>query len=315
MEKLMSTRVLVTGGAGYVGCVLVERLLAENYNVTVFDSLMFGGKGLLPYFARPNFQFVKGDIRDKESLAKVVREADVIIHLAAIVGYPACKKDPRLAEEVNIGGTENLLAVRSSLQPIIYASTGSNYGAYTGALCTEDTPLNPLTLYGISKTKAERAVLDSGNAVGFRFATAFGSSPRMRLDLLINDFTYRALRERNLIIYEKDFKRTFIHVRDMAEAFTFAVKNFDTMKDDVFNAGSEEMNFSKEEIALKIQQKVPFYLHFADVGKDEDQRNYEVSYEKIRKLGLKTRIDVDCGISELIKAYSVIDAKSEYSNV
>jgi nucleoside-diphosphate-sugar epimerase len=311
----MSVRVLVTGGAGYVGCVLIERLLAENYATTVYDNLMFGGRGLLPYFARPNFQFIKGDVRDKESLGKAVWEADVIIHLAAIVGYPACKKDPRLAEEVNMGGTENLLAVRAASQAIIYASTGSNYGAYSGALCTEDTPLNPLTLYGISKTKAERAILDSGNAMGFRFATAFGSSPRMRLDLLINDFTYRALRERNLIIYEKDFKRTFIHVRDMAEAFTFAIKNFDKMKDDVFNAGSEEMNYSKQDIALKIQEKIPYYLHFADVGKDEDQRNYEVSYEKVRRLGLKTRIDVDCGISELIRAYSVIDAKSEYSNV
>ena len=311
----MSVRVLVTGGAGYVGCVLVERLLGEGHAVTVFDNLMFGGRGLLPYFARPNFSFVRGDIRDREGLARVVRDADLIIHLAAIVGYPACKKDPRLAEEVNIGGTENLLAVRAPSQGIIYASTGSNYGAYTGALCTEETPLNPLTLYGISKTKAERAILDSGNAMGFRFATAFGSSPRMRLDLLINDFTYRALRERNLIIYEKDFKRTFIHVRDMADAFAFAIKNFDKMKDDVFNAGSEEMNFSKEDIALKIQQKIPFYLHFADVGKDEDQRNYEVSYEKIRRLGVKTKIDVDCGIGELINAYSVIDAKSEYSNV
>ena len=311
----MSVRVLVTGGAGYVGCVLVERLLAENFATTVFDNLMFGGRGLLPYFARPNFQFIKGDVRDKESLGNAVRDADAIIHLAAIVGYPACKKDPRLAEEVHIGGTENLLGVRAPSQAVIYASTGSNYGAYTGALCTEDTPLNPLTLYGISKTKAERAILDSGNAMGFRFATAFGSSPRMRLDLLINDFTYRALRERNLIIYEKDFKRTFIHVRDMAEAFVFAIKNFEKMKNDVFNAGSEEMNYSKQDIALKIQEKVPYYLHFADVGKDEDQRNYEVSYEKIRKLGLKTKIDVDCGISELIRAYSVIDAKSEYSNV
>jgi nucleoside-diphosphate-sugar epimerase len=311
----MSVRVLVTGGAGYVGCVLVERLLAENYSVTVFDNLMFGGRGLLPYFSRTNFRFIKGDIRDKEQLANAVKQTDLIVHLAAIVGYPACKKDPRLAEEVNIGGTDNLLAVRAPSQAIVYASTGSNYGAYTGMLCTEETPLNPITLYGISKTKAERAILDSGNAIGFRFATAFGSSPRMRLDLLINDFTYRALRERNLIIYEKDFKRTFIHVRDMAEAFAFAIKHFDKMKDDIFNAGSEEMNFSKEEIALKIQQKVPYYLHFADVGKDEDQRNYEVSYEKIRKLGLKTKIDVDCGISELINAYSVIDARSEYSNV
>src|SRR5438105_5574385 len=295
----MNANVLVTGGAGYVGCALTGHLLQEGYDVTVFDNLMYGGRGLIPYFVDPKFHFIKGDIRDKQHLAEAVGKADVIVHLAAIVGYPACKKDPHLAEDVNIEGTRNLLAVRGESQTILYASTGSNYGAYTGALCTEETPLNPLTLYGISKTKAERAILDSKNAVGFRFATAFGSSARMRLDLLINDFTYRALRERNLIIYEKDFKRTFIHVRDMAEAFVFAIKKFQNMKDDVFNVGSEDMNYSKEDVALKIQPKIPFYLHFADVGKDEDQRNYEVSYEKIRSLGWKTTIDVDAGIGEL----------------
>jgi nucleoside-diphosphate-sugar epimerase len=311
----MCANVFVTGGAGYVGCPLTGRLLQEGYNVTVFDNLMYGGKGLIPYFVDPKFRFIKGDIRDKEHLGKAVKGADVIIHLAAIVGYPACKKDPRLAEEVNIGGTRNLLAVRGNQQAIVYASTGSNYGAYTGALCTEETPLNPLTLYGISKTKAEREVLDAGNAVGFRFATAFGLSNRMRLDLLINDFTYRALKERSLILYERTFKRTFIHVRDMAASFVFAINHFDKMKTDVFNVGSEKMNYNKEEIALKIQNKIPYYLHFADTGKDEDQRNYEVSYEKIRRLGLTTTIDVDQGIEELIRVYGVIDAHSEYSNL
>ena len=308
-------RVLVTGGAGYVGCTLTPRLLEEGHEVVVFDSLLYGGRGLLPFFAHPNFRFVKGDVRDQAGLREAVKDADAIIHLAAIVGYPACKKDPRMAEDVNIGGTRNLLAVRSQSQPILYASTGSNYGAYSGSLCTESTPLNPISLYGISKTKAEADVLASGNALAFRFATAFGLSPRMRLDLLINDFTYRALKERNLIIYEKDFKRSFIHVRDMARSFAFALANLDRMKDDIFNVGSEKMNFSKEEIALRIQRKIPFYLHFADVGKDEDQRNYAVSYEKIRGLGLDTTIDVDQGIDELIRAYSALDIRSEFSNV
>jgi nucleoside-diphosphate-sugar epimerase len=258
---------------------------------------------------------VKGDIRDKESLRQTATDADVIIHLAAIVGYPACKKDPRLAEDVNIGGTRNLLAVRSPSQPILYASTGSNYGAYAGGLCTEETPLNPISLYGISKTQAEKDIMDSGHATSLRFATGFGVSGRMRLDLLINDFVYRALKEKSLIIYEKNFKRTFIHVRDMADSFVFAIKNFQKMKDGVFNVGSERMNFSKEDIARKIQERIPFYLHFADVGKDEDQRNYEVSYERIRKLGLEIHIDVDQGIGELIRAYSVLDLRSEFSNV
>lgn len=311
----MSTKVLITGGAGYVGSTLTCHLLGAGYEVTVFDNLLYGGRGILAYFAEPRFHFVRGDVRDRDQFRDVVKQADVIIHLAAVVGYPACKKDPRLAQDVNVGGTENLLAVRSPSQPILYASTGSNYGAYAGALCTEETPLNPVSLYGVSKTKAESCILKAGNSVSFRFATAFGVSSRMRLDLLINDFVYRALKERSLIIYEKNFKRTFVHVRDMARSFLFTLENFSRMKNEVFNVGSEKLNFSKEEIACKIQQKVPFYLHFADVGKDEDQRNYEVSYEKIRRLGFGSLLDVDQGIDELIRAYSALDVRSEFSNV
>jgi len=294
---------------------VTAKLLEEGYSVVVYDNLMSGGRGMLPFFFNQNFEFMRGDIRDKQNLALAVKGADYIIHLAAIVGYPACKRDPRLAEEVNIGGTMNLLAVRAPSQKILYASTGSNYGAYTGGMCTEETPLSPVSLYGTSKTKAEQAIMNSGNALSFRFATAFGVSPRMRLDLLINDFVYRALQEKSLILYEKEFKRTFIHVRDMARAFHFALENFAKMKNEVFNVGSENMNFSKREIAEKIQNKVPFYLHFADVGKDEDQRNYEVSYEKIRGHGLTTMIDVDQGIDELIHASAVIELRSEFCNV
>lgn len=308
-------RVLITGGAGYVGCSLTAKLLEEGYGVVVYDNLMNGGRGMLPFFPNQNFEFIRGDIRDKQGLALAVKGADYIIHLAAIVGYPACKRDPRLTEEVNIDGTMNLLAVRVPSQRILYASTGSNYGAYTGGMCTENTPLNPVSFYGTSKTKAEQAIMKSGNAISFRFATAFGVSPRMRLDLLINDFVYRALREKSLILYEKEFKRTFIHVRDMARTFHFALENFDKMKDEVFNVGSENMNFSKQDIAEKIQTKVPFYLHFANIAKDEDQRNYEVSYEKIHRSGFMTTIDVDEGIDELIRAYPVIDLRSEFSNV
>jgi nucleoside-diphosphate-sugar epimerase len=309
------SRVLITGGAGYVGCTLTAKLLEEGHGVIVYDNLMSGGRGILPFFANPNFEFIKGDIRDKANLAQAVKGADYIVHLAAIVGYPACKRDPRLAEEVNIDGTMNLLAVRTASQKVLYASTGSNYGAYTGGMCTEETPLNPVSLYGTSKTKAEQAIMNSGDSLSLRFATAFGVSMRMRLDLLINDFVYRALREKSLILYEKEFKRTFIHVRDMARTFHFAISNFEKMKNEVFNVGSETMNFSKQEIAEKIQTKIPFYLHFADVGKDEDQRNYEVSYEKLRKHGFNTTIDVDQGIDELIRACAVLDLRSEFSNV
>ncbi len=308
-------KILVTGGAGYVGSELIPHLLHEGHTVRVLDSLMFGGRSILPCFGSPNFQFVKGDIRDATAVQECVKDVDTIIHLAAIVGYPACKKDTRLAKEINVDGARVVNEARSKSQRLIFASTGSNYGALVGDLCREDTPLNPLTDYGKTKTEAEKIFLDRGNVVIYRFATAFGISPRLRLDLLINDFVYRAVKERNLIIYEKHFKRTFIHVRDMGRSFQFALRNFEKMKDQAYNVGSEHQNFSKEEIARLIQKHVRYYLHFAEVGKDEDQRNYEVSYQKINALGFQTTVSVEQGIEELIAAMQVIEVHSEYSNV
>lgn len=306
-------KVLVTGGAGYVGCGLVLELLQKGYPVRVVDSLMFGGRGLLPCFAYKNFEFQKADLRDRKVVEKALEGQDAVIHLAALVGYPACKREPKLAEETNVGITEHIVDLARGRE-LFYASTGSNYGAILGDLCTERTQLNPLTAYGVTKTKAEKIMQDSG-AVVYRFATAFGVSNRLRLDLLINDFVYRALRERNLIIYEKHFKRTFIHVRDMTRAFIFALENQSRMKGEVYNVGHESMNFSKEDIAMKLRDKLDFYLHFAEVGKDEDQRNYEVSYEKIRKLGFETKVTIDEGLDELIRAMAVVEVKNEYANV
>jgi nucleoside-diphosphate-sugar epimerase len=308
-------KLLVTGGAGYVGSVLVPRLLAAGHHVRVFDNLMYGGQTLLPFFSYPKFEFVKGDILDETAVRRATQGVDAIIHLAAIVGYPACKKNEQLAHDVNYIGTKIVEKNRDRQQLILYASTGSNYGALIGDLCTEETPLNPLTIYGTTKTKAEQHLLQSGNAVCYRFATAFGVSPRMRLDLLINDFVYQAVKVRNLIIYERTFKRTFIHVIDMARSFMFALENAGSMRDNVYNVGSDSMNYSKEQIAEIVRNKVDFYLHFADVGKDEDQRNYEVSYQKINKLGYQTTISVETGIDELIRAYQVIDIKNPYANV
>ncbi len=307
--------VLVTGGAGYVGSVLVPRLLASGHHVRVLDNLMYGGQSLLPFFSYPQFEFIKGDILDEQAVRRAAKSVDVIIHLAAIVGYPACKKYEQLAHDVNYVGTKIVEKSRDRQQRIIFASTGSNYGALIGDFCTEETPLNPLTIYGTTKTDAEQHLLQSGNAICYRFATAFGVSPRMRLDLLINDFVYQAVKVRNLIIYERTFKRTFIHVIDMARSFMFALENGDRMVDNVYNVGSENMNFSKEQIALLVREKIEFYLHFADVGKDEDQRNYEVSYQKINQLGFRTAISVEDGIDELIRAYQVIDIKNPYANV
>jgi nucleoside-diphosphate-sugar epimerase len=295
--------------------VLVPHLLAQGHQVRVLDNLMYGGRGLLACFADRRFEFVKGTILDERRLRQSLDGVDAIIHLAGIVGYPACQRDPRLAQEVNLDGTRLVDQLRKRDQPIIFASTGSNYGAVVGALCTEDTPLNPLTEYGTTKTAAERHLLEAGNTVCYRFATAFGVSPRMRFDLLVNDFVYQAKVNKDLIIYERGFKRTFIHVRDMARAFAFALDNYPKLRDDVYNVGSEDMNYNKEEVAVLIKKRVDYYLHFAEIGKDEDQRNYEVSYAKIRGKGFTTEIDMETGIEELIRAVDLIGLKNEYANV
>jgi nucleoside-diphosphate-sugar epimerase len=307
-------KILVTGGAGYVGCGLVLELLQKGYAVRVVDNLMYGGRSLLPCFAYKEFEFRKQDLRDPAVVQEALKGQDGVVHLAALVGYPACKRAPQLAEETNVGISRHIVQGLGKGQSVYYASTGSNYGAILGSLCTESTKLNPLTAYGITKTEAEKIMQEAG-AVVYRFATAFGVSPRLRLDLLINDFVYRALKERNLIVYEKHFKRTFIHVRDMTRAFIFALENHEKMKGEVYNVGHESMNFSKQDIAMKLREKLDFYLHFAEVGKDEDQRNYEVSYEKIRKLGFETTVSLDEGIDELIRAMAVVEVKNEYANI
>lgn len=308
-------KILVTGGAGYVGSVLIPRLLNAGHHVRVLDNLMYGGSSLLPHFSYPNFEFVKGNILDESKVRQAVTGVDAIIHLAAIVGYPACKKNEQLAHDVNYIGTKIVEKNRDRGQLLLYASTGSNYGAVVGQVCTEETPLNPLTIYGATKTQAEQYLLDSPNTICYRYATAFGVSSRMRLDLLINDFVYQAVKTRNLIVYERTFKRTFIHVIDMAHSFMFALENADRMIGNVYNVGSENMNHSKEDVANLLRQKFDFYLHYADVGKDEDQRNYEVSYAKIHALGFQTTISIEAGIDELLNAYQVIDVKNPYSNV
>lgn len=308
-------RVLVTGGAGYVGSVLVPELLKRQYKVRVLDNLMYGGQGLIPCFFDRNFEMIRGDVRDKTAVENALRGVDVIIHLAAIVGYPACKKSPDLARTVNGEATVQIEKLRDKKVPILFGSTGSNYGAVIGELCTEETPLNPISLYGETKTKAETYLLSCDNVVCYRFATAFGASNRMRLDLLINDFVYQAVRNRNVTIYEKSFKRTFIHVRDMVRSFLFAIDHFDRIKNTVYNVGSEKMNYSKEEIAVILKRKVDYYLHFAEIGSDEDKRNYEVSYKKMNAAGFETTISLEEGIDELIHVSQVLDIHHPYSNV
>ncbi len=308
-------RILVTGGAGYVGSSLVPALLEQGHRVRVLDSLKFGGHGLLPCCSHRHFEMLKGDVCDEAAMAKALEGVDAIVHLAAIVGYPACKKEPQVAHTTNVEGTATLLRLRKPDQRVLYASTGSIYGSVPDYVCNENTPRAPITLYGETKGKAEEMVLNAGNSVAYRFATAFGVSNRMRLDLMPNDFTYQAVKNRNLIVYEGGFKRTFVHVRDMARSFIFALERWDDVKDDVYNVGHESMNFTKEDVARKIMKFVDYYLHFAEVGNDADQRNYEVSYEKIRQKGFEVTIDLERGIEELVSAARLIEFQNPFANV
>lgn len=308
-------KILVTGGAGYVGSVLVPELLRKGYEVRVLDNLMYEQTSLIPYFIEDNFEFIKGDVRDIETVEEAVDGVDTIIHLAAIVGAPACKKDRKTAEAINYHGTVNVDNARNDSQKLIYASTGSVYGALK-EVCTEESPTNPLSIYGRTKLEAEKQVIQSGNVIVYRFATGFGLSPRLRLDLLPNDFVLGALKNRYLVIYDRSFKRTFIHVRDIVRSYIFGIENFDRLRGEVYNVGSEKINYTKEEIAKVIKEKVNFEIYYADKGiPDPDQRNYEVSYQRIRDKGFETKISLEEGIEEIIQGSQMVYLRNPYSNV
>jgi nucleoside-diphosphate-sugar epimerase len=310
-------KIFITGGAGYIGTTLIPLLLEKNYKVTVYDSLIFNnGDKLLPYITNENFNFIKGDIRDENLLKESLKDHDVVIHLAALVGFPICReKGENESFDVNTNGTKIVINNMSPDQYLLYGSTGSNYGDVDG-ICTENSPLNPLSIYGQSKTRAENLVMKRPNSTAFRFATAFGVSPRLRLDLLINDLTYKSIKEGYAVIYESHFLRTFIHVKDIARVFVFAIENSEKMKDNIYNVGSEKMNFSKKEICELIKKEIPnSYFNYADVGEDADKRNYVVSYEKIKSIGYDTTIDVETGIRELIRSIPLINLHNPYYNV
>jgi nucleoside-diphosphate-sugar epimerase len=312
----MNLHVLVTGGAGYLGSVLCERLLNAEYRVTTVDDMMYQQRSLFHLCADPHFDFVSGDARDKELMRRLVKEADVLIPLAAIVGAPACDRDPLLARSVNLEAVRLLNGLRSPQQMVIYPTTNSGYGTQSGDLfCTEDTPLEPISLYGQTKSQAEAELLETPNVITLRLATVFGTSPRMRLDLLVNHFVYAAVTDGYIVIFEKDFKRNYIHIRDVADCFVHCIENFKRMAGRPYNAGLDADNLSTEELALRIKEYVPnFYVHFGQVGSDPDKRNYIVSNQRLREAGFEARRSLDDGIRELLKGYRMT-GRARFKNV
>ncbi|HXT55717.1 MAG TPA: NAD(P)-dependent oxidoreductase [Candidatus Eisenbacteria bacterium] len=311
----MTLRILVTGGAGYLGSVLCERLLDAGHHVTVLDSLLYQQNSLFHLCANARFEFVHGDARDNSVVGGLAKDADALIPLAAIVGAPACDRDPLLARSVNLEAIRLLNRVRSSGQLIVYPTTNSGYGTKTGdVFCTEETPLEPISLYGQTKTQAEQELLQSPNVVTLRLATVFGMSPRMRLDLLVNHFVYAAATDGYLVIFEKDFKRNYIHIRDVADCFLYCIENSNRMAGRAYNAGLDAANLSKQELALSIKKHVPkFYIHFAEVGSDPDKRNYIVSNQRLREAGFEAKRSLDEGIVELLKGYRMM-GRSQFKN-
>jgi nucleoside-diphosphate-sugar epimerase len=312
----VTTRVLVTGGAGYIGSVLVPALLERGYAVTVLDNFLFRQASLLDCCHREGFSALRGDCRDEETLRRAMKDADVLVPLAAIVGAPACNRDKTAAVSTNLDAIRLLLRLRSKDQRVVFPCTNSGYGIGEKDIhCTEETPLRPITLYGRSKVEAERAILDAGNTITFRLATVFGISPRMRVDLLVNDFVCRAVNDRAVVVFEGHAKRNFIHVRDVARAFLHALERFDSMKNEPYNVGLSDANLSKLELCAKIKEQIPTFVFVeAPVGEDPDKRDYIVSNEKIERTGYKPVVLLSTGIGELIKGYSILH-NSLYSNV
>jgi nucleoside-diphosphate-sugar epimerase len=295
--------ILVTGGAGYVGSVLVPVLLQNGHKVTVIDNFLYKQPSLASVVSNKNFSLVYGDVRDKELMSKHISGADIIIPLAAIVGAPACLKDPQMASSVNKDSMIWMFDKISSSQQILMPTTNSAYGSGDeNNYCDEESKLNPLSLYAKDKVHVEKYLMEKENATSFRLATVFGISPRMRLDLLVNNFVQRALTDRFVILFEGHFKRNYVHVKDVVDAFVFGVNNLDKVKGQIFNFGLSEANISKQQLCERIKNQLPeFTFQDAPLAKDPDQRNYIVSNKKIEAIGMKAKVTLDEGISELIK--------------
>ncbi len=309
-------KILVTGGAGYIGSTLVPELLNLGHHVTVLDNFMYKQNSLAHVCHHKNFNIVKGDIRLKDTMQSLMKDADIIIPLAALVGAPLCKQDPMTATSVNHDAILMMLKLASKEQKIYMPTTNSAYGSGDkNNFCTEESPLNPISQYAEEKVKVEKALMEHPNAVSLRLATVFGMSPRMRTDLLVNDFTYRALHDKYVLIFEGHFKRNYVHVRDIARAFIHLINHHDRMKGQIYNVGLSDANLSKKELCEKIKKFIPDFSYVeAAVGKDPDQRNYIVNNEKIEKTGFKPLFSIEHGIQELLKGYTMIK-NNMYGNV
>lgn len=308
-------RIVVTGGAGYIGSVLVPLLLNDGHEVTVIDNFMYRQTSLLDCCDRSSFQVVQGDVRDARLLGEFVPKADAVIPLACLTGAPICARDPWTATAVNSEAVKTIADMLSPSQMMIFPSTNSGYGVGEADIhCDEETPLRPVSLYGRLKVELESYLLDKGTFVTFRFATLFGTSPRMRLDLLVNDFTYRAVTDRSVVLFEPHFKRNYLHVRDAARAFVHVLATYDAMKGRPFNVGLSDANISKAELCELIRCQVPgFHIIHAEVGEDPDKRNYVVSNARIEATGFRTAFNLPDGIAELVKGYRIL-RRNQYAN-
>ncbi len=312
----MSQNILVTGGAGYLGSLMVPELLAAGHKVTVLDNFMFKQNSLAHVCYHPNFSVVRGDVRVKETMQKLLKDADVVIPLAALVGAPLCSQDPIGATTTNRDAILMMLQLLSKEQRVLMPTTNSAYG--TGDknnYCDENSPLRPISHYAVEKVEIEKALMERENSISFRLATVFGMSPKMRIDLLVNDFTYRAVYDRAVLLFESHFKRNYIHNRDVTRVFLHGIENFTKLKGEIFNVGLSDANLSKKELCEEIKRHLPEFVYVeAPYGKDPDQRNYIVSNEKIESSGFKPAFSLGDGVVELIKGYSMI-RNSIYSNV
>ena len=309
-------KILITGGAGYLGSTMTRAFLEEGHAVRVLDSFLFDQDSLLDCCRNDRFDVVRGDARDEALLQRLLRDVDVVIALAAIVGAPACDRDPVTARTLNLDAISSLLRLRSRQQLVVFPCTNSGYGVgQEGIFCTEETPLRPISLYGRLKVEAEKQILDAGNSVTLRLATVFGVSPRLRLDLLVNDFAYRAWHDHAIVLFQADFKRNYVHVRDVAAAFAHAVRNAERMSGQPYNFGLSDANLSKRELCELIREEVPdLHVLESEVGSDPDKRNYIVSNAKIEATGMRATIPVRQGVRELLKAFAII-RPNRFANV